>query len=80
MASNTECLFEYAFGITDLIKSLEKETLEERLEKDGVKERITKRMEENYCGKSKKKKAYDSSQRNLRSDNVASSSNINPTQ
>ena len=51
MASNTECLFEYAFGIKDLIKSPEKETLEERLEKDGVKEHITKIMEENYCGK-----------------------------
>ena len=79
-ASNTECLFECVLGIKDLIQSPEKEPLEERLEKDGVKERITKRMEENYCGKSKKKKkkTHDSFQRNPRNQNVASPSNVNP--
>ena len=76
--SNNECLFECVLGIKDLIQSPEKETLEKRLEKDGVKERITKRMEENYCGKARKKKAHDSSQRNRRNQNVASSSNVNP--
>ena len=77
-AGNTECLFECALGIKDLIQLPEKETLEKRLEEDGVKQHITQRMGEHYCGKSKKKKAHDSSQRNRRRQNVASPSNVNP--
>ena len=58
------CLVECAVGVKDFIQSPEKETLEERLEKDGVRQRIRKKMEENYCGKSNQNSARDSSQHN----------------
>ena len=61
---NTNCLVNCAVGVKDFIKSPEKETLEERLEKDGVRQRIRKKMEENYGGKSKQNTARDSSQHN----------------
>ena len=61
---NTNCLVNCAVGVKDFIKSPEKETLEERLEKDGVQQRIRKKMEENYCGKSKQNTVRDSSLHN----------------
>ena len=50
MASNntTECLVNCKVGITVLTKSPETEPLEERLEKDGVKQNIRDKMEKNY--------------------------------
>ena len=50
MASNntTECLVNCKVGITVLTKSPETEPLEERLEKDGVKQMIRDKMEKNY--------------------------------
>ena len=49
---------ECALGIKDLKTSPEKETLENRLEKDSVKRRIR----ENYCDDKRKKRTHESSQ------------------
>ena len=66
---NTNCLVNCAVGVKDFIKSPEKETLEERLEKDGVRQRIRKKMEENYCGQSNQNTVRDSSQHNRQLEN-----------
>ena len=47
-----ECLIECVVGIKELIQSPNKEPLEERLEKDGVKQSIREKMEKNYNSRS----------------------------
>ena len=58
--------FPYPVSVTCWLQeqSPEKKTLEERLEKDGVRQRIRKKMEENYCGQSNQNTVRDSSQHN----------------
>ena len=75
---DSNCLLECAVGIKDLLQSPEKDTLEETLEKDGVKQRFSEKMKENYCGKSKQKKVHDSSHRNRQRQNEGSSADIDP--